>query len=197
MKLHRKLGRRRRASGLVHASGFSTVEMVITLAVILALGAVATPILLKNLRVYQLNDSATRLADLLKLTRFEAIRNNTKTNCQFQQNGTIWTVGVASVNGTTPVTQTQLVLGGYADMLTAGAVPDPSPIAASLGGGGTLALSTVSGANGFIRFDARGAVDFAGAPWSVQVFYLGSAADSASGYRAVADRKSTRLNSSH
>jgi len=160
--------------------------VVISLVVILILGAIASPMLMKAVRIYQLNDSATRLADMVKVTRFEAIRNNKKADVRFQQNGTTWLVWKDSnLNGAPDVTETQMVLGGYADMLPAGAVPDTSPIASTLGAGGTLGLNTVSGANGSIRFDTRGAVDFGGAAWSVKVFYLGNAADTASGYRAV------------
>jgi len=160
--------------------------MLITVVVILILIAVASPMLLRLVRIYQLNNSATQLAGMVKLTRFEAIRNNTKVDCKFQTNGGNWTIWSAFANGGPGAQQTQLVLGGYANMLPAGPpVPDPSAIAATLGGGGTLGLATVSGAAGFIRFDARGAVDFQGGPWSVQVFYLGNAADPSPGYRAV------------
>lgn len=162
--------------------GFSTVELVITLAVILVLAAIASPMLVRTLRIYQLNSSATQLAEMLKLTRFEAIRNNTRVPCGFQQNGTNWTVWKdTNGNGIPDGTETQLVMGGYADLLPAGAVPSPAPIAAAMGGGGTLTLTAVSGANGLIWFDARGAAN----PAAVLVLYLGSATDASAGYRAV------------
>ena len=183
MKLTHKFAWDSRRLNTVEACGFSTVEMVITLAVILILGAIASPMLMRSVRIYQLNDSATRLADIVKLTRFDAIRNNKNADVRFQQNGANWLVWRDSnINGTPDPTETQLVLGGYADMLAAGAVPNPAPIAASLGGGGTLIMNTVSGANGSIRFDARGALVPVG---NVYVFYLGNAGDPASGYRAV------------
>src|SRR5262249_24902794 len=145
------------------------------------LGAIASPMLLRALRIYQLNDGATQLAGMLKLTRFDAIRNNTKVDCKFQPNGTNWTVSSAFANGTPGPRQTQLVLGGYTNLLPAGLVPSPAPIAATLGGGGSLGLNAVSGAAGFVRFDSRGAVDFSGGGWSVQVFYLGNAGDPSAG----------------
>jgi type II secretory pathway pseudopilin PulG len=183
MKLNRKLAPHPRLHRTVHLQGFSTLELVVTLTVILLLGAIASPLLMRSLRVYQLNSSATQLADIVKLTRFDAIRNNKNADVRIQQNGATWLVWRDSnINGTADPTETRLVLGGYADMLASGAVPDPSPIAAALGGGGTLILNTASGANGSIRFDARGAV----VPVStVYVFYLGNAVDAASGYRAV------------
>jgi len=158
----------------------------VTLGLILILGAFAVPMLMRALRIYQLNDNATQLAGMLKLTRFEAIRNNTKVDCKFQPSGAGWMVWSAFANGAPGAQQRQLALGGYANLLPAGPpVPDPAPIAATLGGGGTLGLNTVSGATGLIRFDSRGAVDFQGAAWSVQVFYLGNAGDPSAGYRAV------------
>lgn len=162
------------------------MEMAISLAILLILSAIASPLLLRTLRLYQLNDSATRLAGLLKLTRFEAIRNNTKVACGFQKNGATWIVWKDSNgNGQPDPQETQLVLGSYADMLPPAAAPSPAPIAATIGGGGMLALSVASGANGSITFDARGAVDFGGNPPAVRVWYLGNAADANSGYRAV------------
>ena len=119
---------------------------------------------------------------MLKLTRFEAIRNNTRVACGLQQNGATWTVWKdTNGNGTPDATETQLVLGGYADLLPAASVPNPAPISAAMGGGGTLILTTVSGANNLIFFDARGAAN----PAVVYVLYLGSAIDTSVGYRAV------------
>jgi hypothetical protein len=165
--------------------GFSTVEMALTVAVILILGAIASPVLMKTLRVYQLNDSARRLADMVKVTRFEAIRNNRNADVRFQQSAPNWLIWKDSdTDGVPDPTEAQLVLGDYADMLGGAAVPNTAPIAATLGGGGALALSVLSATNGRIRFDSRGSVVFPGAP-TVYVFFLGSATDSVSGYRAV------------
>ncbi len=174
-----------RPLGDANSRGFSTVEMLIVLAVILLIAAFASPMLVRAVRIYQTNSAATQLAGMLKLTRFEAIRNNTKADCRFQASGANWRVWSALANGAAGAQQTQLMLGGYATLLPAGAVPDTAPIAATLGGGGTLGLRTVSGAPGFIRYDARGAVDFQGAAWSVQIFYLGNTTDPSGGYRAV------------
>jgi len=157
--------------------------MLISLAVILILGAIVAPMTVRTMRLYQLDDKATQLAGIIKLTRFEAIRKNTRVDCVFQASGANWTVSTALASGTPGAQQTQLLLGGYANLLPVGPpVPDTTPIAGALGGGG--ALNPVSGAAGFIRFDARGAVDFQGAPLSVQAFYIGSA-DTSAGYRAV------------
>jgi prepilin-type N-terminal cleavage/methylation domain-containing protein len=166
--------------------GFSAIELTISMTVILLLAGIASPVLMRSLRLYQLNDSATQLAGLVKLTRFEAIRKNTRVSCGFQQNETTWTVWKDTIsNGKPDPQETQLVLGSYADLLPASKVPDATAISNTIGGGGTLAWNVVSGANGSIRFDARGAVDFGGNPWAVYVFFLGNSTDKSAGYRAV------------
>src|SRR5262249_52465725 len=90
--------------------GFSTIELVVTLALVLILAAIAVPQLMRALRVYQLNDSATQLAGMVKLTRFQAIRSNTEVDCRFQPNGAGWTIWSAFTNGAAGAQQTQLVL---------------------------------------------------------------------------------------
>lgn len=183
MKLDRKFAARRFRRTHSYSQGYTNVEMLATVGVLLILIAFASPMLLRVVRIYQLNNSATQLAGMVKLTRFEAIRKNTKVDCRFQPNGATWLVWSALPSGNASTQQTQLILGGYANMLPGGApVPDPTPIANSVGGGG--ALNPVSGNAGLIRFDSRGAVDYQGGPLSVLVFYLGSA-DATPGYRAV------------
>src|ERR1700716_1940854 len=134
MKLKDKHASERPRLGRLPSRGFSTVEVLVTLALILVLGAIASPMLIRTVRIYQLNDGATQLAGMLKLTRFEAISKNTKVDCRFQASGARWTMWKDSnLNGTPDATETQLVLGGYADLLAAAAVPDPAAITASLG----------------------------------------------------------------
>jgi type IV fimbrial biogenesis protein FimT len=57
-------------------AGFSIVELAVALTVLMILTAVAIPTLMRSFRTYQLNDAAARLADMLKFTRFEAVRRN-------------------------------------------------------------------------------------------------------------------------
>jgi Tfp pilus assembly protein FimT len=163
--------------------GFSTLEVLVSLGVILILGAMVSPQIVRTLRTYQLNDKATRLAGLVKVTRFEAIRKNTKVSMGLVQAGGQWTVWKDTIaNGTPDATEVQEVFGEPANLLAAAAAPSPAPIAATVG---TLNLSVVSGANGAITFDARGAVDFGAGPQTVYVLYVGSATDPQVGYRAV------------
>lgn len=171
------------------AAGFSMVELVVSISVMLVLTALAIPSLMRSLRTYQLNNAAASVSDMLKFTRFEAVRRNTQINLQFTQSGPSWIAWTDSFGagngGPIDPRDKQQVVAGYATLLPAGVAPTPSAISAALGG---ATLNTLSGANGSVTFDARGAVrqGIGGAVSnSVYIFYLGNAIDPDSGYRAV------------
>ncbi len=167
-------------------AGFSIVELVVSLSIMLILTAIAVPSLMRSLRAYQLNDAAGRLSDMLKFTRFEAVRRNTQVNFLMQASGTGWLVGTDSNNnGALDPIEKQQLIAGYATLLPAGVAPTPTAIRAALRG---AALTTLSGANGAVTFDARGAIRLgingAISP-NAYVFYVGNANDTDAGYRAV------------
>ncbi|HKW32186.1 MAG TPA: GspH/FimT family pseudopilin [Candidatus Acidoferrum sp.] len=168
------------------AAGFSMLELVVSICVMLILTALAIPSLLRSMRAYQLNSAAASVSDMLKFTRFEAVRRNTQINFLMQANGTGWFVGTDSNNsGALDPVEKQQYIAGYATLLPAGTAPPPNAISVALGG---AALTTLSGANGTVTFDARGAVRPAiGATIATNpyVFYVGNANDADSGYRAV------------
>ena len=160
-------------------------ELAVSMAVMLILTAIAIPSLMRSFRTYQLNDAAARLSDMLKYTRFEAVRRNTPVNFLMLQTGPDWLVGADSNNnGSFDPIEKQLFIGGFVNLLPSGAPPAPAAITAALGGAGPL--TTVSGAVGTVTFDARGAVRVGGVlATSVDVFYLGNATNPEFGYRAV------------
>jgi type II secretory pathway pseudopilin PulG len=173
-----------------NAAGFSMAELVVSICVMLVLTALAVPSLLTSLRAYQLNQTAAGVSDMLKFTRFEAVRRNKQISLQVSQSGTgwiVWTDSFAVGNGgpIDPRDKQQLV-AGFATLLPAGApVPPPNAITTALGVG---ALTALSGANNSVTFDARGAIRLGiGGPVSnsVYVFYLGSNGGPDYGYRAV------------
>jgi len=160
--------------------GFSMVELAVSLSVVLILTAVAIPSLMRSFRTYQLNDAAARLSDLLKFTRFEAVRRNTSVNLQIQQTGTDWIVWTDSnKNGSVDPTEKQILVSGFVTLLPPGAPPSSSTITSTLGASSTL--TTLSGANNTVTFDSRGAVS----SLTANVFYVGSATNPEFGYRAV------------
>jgi type II secretory pathway pseudopilin PulG len=167
-------------------AGFSMVELAVSLAVLLILTAIAIPSLMRSFRTYQLNDAASRVADMLKFTRFEAVRRNTQVCFLMQSSGTGWIIGTDSnpnCTGTFDANGRQEVIAGFATLLASGGVPSPSAIITSLGG---ASLNTLSGSNGSVTFDARGAIRVGGSvSASIFVFYVGSATNPEFGYRAV------------
>jgi type IV fimbrial biogenesis protein FimT len=154
------------------------VELVVSLAIVLILTGMALPSLTRSYRTYQLNDSASRLASLIKFTRFEAIRKNKTVSCQILQKGTDWLVWADS-NGNVIADpgEMQYLVTGESTLLTAAALT-PTPI---LTGPGGSTLTVASGTSGSIGFDHRGAVS----PSLAYVLYIGSITNPEFGYRAV------------
>ena len=168
-------------------AGFSMIELVVSICLMLVLTAIAIPSLMRSLRAYQLNSAAASVSDMLKFTRFEAVRRNTQINFRDLASGTGWIVGTDLNNdGVFNPTEKQQTIAGYTTLLPAGgAVPPPNAISAALGG---AALVPLSGANNSVTFDARGAIrQGINGPVSnsVYIFYVGNANDPDSGYRAV------------
>jgi Tfp pilus assembly protein FimT len=166
-------------------AGFSIVELVVSLCVMMILSAIAIPTLMRSLRTYQLNDAATRLAAMLKFTRFEAVRRNTQVNFLMQTSGTGYLVGTDSNHsGNLDPTEKQELIAGFATIVSSGA-PTPTAILTALN---TSTLTTVSANGATVTFDARGAIRTSfsgGVSSSIYVFYIGSVNDPDPGYRAV------------
>ena len=151
------------------------------------LSAIAIPTLMRSLRAYQLNDAATRLAAMLKFTRFEAVRRNKQVNFLMQASGTGYLVGTDSGrNGTLQATDKQELIAGFATLLPAGVAPAPTAITAALGG--TTPTVVYGSSTATVTFDSRGAIrnGIGGSvSSSIYVFYIGSINDPDPGYRAV------------
>src|SRR4029077_11216703 len=56
--------------------GFTILELVVVAAVILVTTAISMPSFIQAYQRYQVNDAATRMANVIKFTRYEAIRSN-------------------------------------------------------------------------------------------------------------------------
>jgi type II secretory pathway pseudopilin PulG len=159
-------------------------ELAVSLAVLLILTAIAIPSMMRSFRTYQLNDAAARLADMLKFTRFEAVRRNKQVSFVMQPSGTGWLVGTDSNgNSTLDPTEKQQLIAGFATLLSSGVAPTPTAIRAALGG---AALTLKSGSAGSVTFDSRGAIRVGGnVSTSIFVFYVGSLTNPEFGFRAV------------
>jgi Tfp pilus assembly protein FimT len=147
---------------------------------------VALPMFLRVFRSYQLTSAARSMADILRLTRYEAIRLNKPVNCVI--NASAGPPGMTQVwadsngNGTLDSTEKVILFGSYGNLVDASTVP-PSSTMITGSQIGSMAVSYPSSTNSFITFDARGSVT---SPANcVNVFFLASAAASDAGYRAV------------
>lgn len=161
--------------------GLSTLELVVSLGIILIISAVAIPSITKTLRIYQLNDAATQLAGILKLTRFEAIRRNTPVNCVNAQAGANGPANVwsdSNGDGIEQPTEKQILLNVNATLVPEAAVPSAAALATAIGVATTTAINPASDS---VKFDQRGAVS----PSAVYVIYVGNLSTSNSGFRAV------------
>lgn len=58
------------------ARGFTLLELLVVVAIILILSAVATPALLRSIRGYQLENTTRQIASMIMRTRYEAIQRN-------------------------------------------------------------------------------------------------------------------------
>jgi Tfp pilus assembly protein FimT len=162
--------------------GFSMVELAVSMTVLLILTAIAIPSLMRSFRTYQLNDAAARLSDMLKFTRFEAVRKNRPVCFLMKQDSTTgaWTLGTDSACSATFDTYgKQQLISGFVSILPAGGLPSTGSITSTLGAAGPL--TPLSSSPVSVTFDARGAVS----PLTANILYVGSATNPEFGYRAV------------
>jgi Tfp pilus assembly protein FimT len=166
--------------------GFSLIELVVALVVAMILIAMGMPIFLRAYRLYELNNAARQMADILRLARYEAIRLNRSVNCVIQATGStppttnVWVDSVV-VNGTLDPTEKMILLGSSGNLVDAGSVPGrPSLLAAAIN---SAAHQEPAASSSSVQFDARGATT--NPLLTVNVFYLSSAVAPEAGYRAV------------
>jgi prepilin-type N-terminal cleavage/methylation domain-containing protein len=168
-------------------AGFSLTELIVALLVAVILLAVSLPLFLRAYHSYQLTNAARQLADILRLTRYEAIRLNAPVKCvigPFAPNPTLTSASMTDVNGNALNgigTAAVVLLGSGGNLVAPGSVPGGGAFPANANLGSTVPVSFPP-TGGNIEFDARGAIVPAG---TVNAFYLASAADPQAGYRAV------------
>jgi Tfp pilus assembly protein FimT len=166
------------------SNGFSTLELAVVMGMVLTISGIAVPSISSNLRVYQLNSTASMVADQFKSTRFDAIRRNIPQTC-FVTPSTpgylLWTDTPGTGSGTYVNTDHTTTLSGSLSLVDSGAVPDSGALEAALGVTGSTTMSG-STSEVSLTFDTRGAVSSSTA---VNVFYVGYPGNPAFGYRAV------------
>jgi type II secretory pathway pseudopilin PulG len=170
-------------------AGFSLIEIIVALLVAIILLAVSMPLFLRAYRWYRLTDEAEQMANILRTTRYQAIRLNKQVNCVIQPySGGDPTVTLsasmtdASGNVLTSLgTGTMVLFGLNGTLVSVGTVPGGGtpPSNANLGSTVPTALPPTGGT---VQFDARGAVI---SPTGVNIFYMASPAAADAGFRAV------------
>jgi prepilin-type N-terminal cleavage/methylation domain-containing protein len=164
--------------------GFSLTELVVAIAVAMILLAVGLPAFLRAYHAYELSSAANQVADILRQTRYEAIRLNTPVQCIIQPStryaGMTELWADSNANGLLDPTEKMILLGNAGNLVDSGAVPDAAGLIASAVG--PIATATPSPAGARISFDQRGAVN---PPTDVNVFYLASSTSTEAGFRAV------------
>lgn len=162
--------------------GFSLTELVVALAVGLVLMAVGLPAFMRAYHSYQLSGAATQVADILRLTRYEAIRLNKPVNCLIQPSAAnpaqtnLW--ADSNANNQLDPTEKMILLGAAGNLVNTG-VPNTAALINNAIGAGAVTTAFVGST---ISFDARGAVI---APPGITVLYLASTLAPEAGYRAV------------
>ncbi len=163
--------------------GFSLTELLVTLGVALILMAIGLPAFLRAYHSYQLTNAASQMADILRLSRYEAIRLNRPGNCQIQQtyNGdpTLTLIWADSNQNGLLDNGEKMVLLGSSGNLVAGSVPGASAMLSQAVSGTVPVAPAPTGT--VATFDARGAVT----PPNVNVFYLSSTVAPDAGFRAI------------
>ena len=164
--------------------GFSLTELIVALLVAMILMAVGLPIFLRAYHAYQLSNAALQVADILRLTRYEAIRLNKPVNCVIQPSGSYPGMTVlwadSNGNGIQDPTEKMILLGNAGNLVDQGSVPAASALLSTALNG--LASTAPSPSGATVLFDARGALS---PPTNVDVFYLANSVSVDAGYRAV------------
>lgn len=161
----------------VGSAGYSLLELLVSCIVMMIMLAIALPSVMRAWRSYQLTSAASQVLGMIKATRSDAIRRNTKMQCLMQYTGGIWWVGEdQNGNGTLEPGEFQVALPGGPTLLAAGIAPNPS----------STGYPSAQVPSGLIRFDGRGGVDYGGAGTTpTYVLYIGMDGDPSSGFRAI------------
>ena len=167
----------------LRSHGFSMIELLAVMAVILVVSAISTPSFMHAYQYYQVSNAASSMANVIKYTRYEAIRRNTPINCVIGPApvGTIaWTD--SNGNGVADNVEQQLTFSTAVTLLAPGNLPGGAVpglvLAANVG-----PLVPVSNTNAIVQFDQRGAVN--PPPAGALVSFVGNTLVPGAGYRAI------------
>ena len=145
-------------------SGFSMIELLVTILIMLVIAAIAIPNFMRQLNSYKLASTARSVSDLIQRTRYEAIKQNTKITCHFALGATPPSAWI-DINGTGSFANNDPEVVYSAPILPTGTA---LPGAASMGFPGVTTVAPT----GTVTFDSRGAVDYTGVAGGQTVWAL-------------------------
>jgi prepilin-type N-terminal cleavage/methylation domain-containing protein len=160
--------------------GFTLVELLIVVTVILIVTATATPMFVRAIQNYRLTDAATQVAAIMKAARFEAIQRNTTVIWRISQAGNTTRLWVdINRDGVFNPTEKLVQFNTNINVVAPAGAPNAAGLAAAIGVAG---LTAVPPANGNLTFDSRGAVTN---PPAAYVVYISEAPTAGNYFRAV------------
>ncbi len=145
--------------------GFSMVELVVTLTIVLIVAAIAIPNFVRAMNSYSLSSAMQNISMIIQRTRYEAIKQNTNVSCYYSidpvSNVPIMWVDV-NRTGIRVATDPQFAYNrSLLNANPGGLVPPP----ASMGFAAVVQPAAIAANGGIlVTFDSRGAVSFGGAP---------------------------------
>jgi type II secretory pathway pseudopilin PulG len=152
--------------------GYSMVELVVTLTIVLILAAIAIPNFVRAMNSYSLGSAVQNVSLIIQRTRYEAIKRNTNVSCYYSidPNGNVPIVWV-DINGTGVRVPTDPQFAYTRSLLNANPGPQiPGP--ASMGFAAVVQPAAITAGGGIlVTFDSRGAVSFGGAPPVWAMYY--------------------------
>ena len=166
------------------SAGISLLELLVVVGIAMVLLAIGVPAFLRMLHSIQLTDAANQVGNILRLTRYDAIRQNKTIKCIFQPSSTNPGMTVfwvdSNQNTSQDPTEQMILLTSGGNLVNPGSVPNTSGLIGRANLGSVATHPEVPG-GGTIGFDARGAVQ----GLNVNIFYLANATAPEVGFRAV------------
>jgi type IV fimbrial biogenesis protein FimT len=158
--------------------GFSLIELVVVMGMMLVLSAITVPSVVRSMNVYRLNVATTSLQNLIEVARFNAVRRNSTISLrQGLVNGQA-TFYVDLPNSGAYVNTDPV----YVVPTTVQVAPGAAPAAATTGLANTRALGA-----GCISFNSRGVADYTNCGGGVpSVWFISLGLTNGNpGYRAI------------